>query len=255
MTRSFLIIIIAFSVLSGSCSGRKSKAGRRDIIPKKDLIEILTEINIANGLLTLPKLTYEYRKTDTIPVYNGIIAAHGYTRVQMDRTMKYYFQRRPKDMIRIYDIVLGRLSEMESRIDEEMPELRAAEMNIWTGRKSYSFPDPDGPDTTWFAIPVTGPGTYDVKYTLTIYPDDPVANPGPDIYFTPSDTPRDDQRDYLATLPYLKDGMPHTYEMKLVLKEPRGWIKGWFIGYHDRYDISEMHSRIEGIYIHRGLMK
>ena len=256
MTRSVLTIIIALSILSGSCSGRKSKAGRRDIIPQKDLIEILTDINITNGLLALPKYIYMYRNTDTIPVYNEIIEEHGYTRTDMDRTMKYYFLKRPKELIRIYDKVLGKLSEIESRIDEEMPDLRAAEMNLWRGRKSYSFPNPDGTDTTWFAIPVSGPGSWDVKYTLTIYPDDPVANPGPDIYFTPSDSAREEQKIYLTTLPYLKDGMPHTIEMKLDLREQkRGWIKGWFIGCQDQYDIAELHSRIEGIYITRGLMQ
>jgi hypothetical protein len=239
--------------LSGSCSGRKSKAGRKDIIPRKDLIEILTDINIANGLLGIPEINYKYRAADTLPVYNEIIAGHGYARAQMDKTMKYYFLRRPKKLISIYDKVLGKLSEMESRVDEEMPLLRAAEMNLWTGRKSYFFPDSAGQDTTRFMIPVSGQGIYDIRFTITVYPDDPVVNPGPDIYFISADTTAAESRIYLSSLPYLKDGLPHTCEMKLDLKQQkRGWIKGWFIGCQNS---PERHLRIQDIYITPGLIQ
>ena len=78
----------------------------------------------------------------------------------MDKTMKYYFIKNPKKLIKIYDKVLGILSEMESRVQKDIQKSKPVPDNLWPGHESYSFPDPSGADSAFFDISLTKPGSY-----------------------------------------------------------------------------------------------
>ena len=112
---SFLILII-LSISLGSCSGRKNKLDKKNLIPEKELISILTDIHLADGLLALPRINSWASSLDSITSYYQVIEKHGYTKEIMDKTMKYYFLKEPKKLNKIYDQVLGRLSAMESLV-------------------------------------------------------------------------------------------------------------------------------------------
>jgi hypothetical protein len=56
MTRLTCLKFFVVILLSVSCSGKKSDQDKQKIIPEKDLISLLTDIHLANGLLTLPKI-------------------------------------------------------------------------------------------------------------------------------------------------------------------------------------------------------
>ena len=73
MNRYIILILIAFSVAAGSCTGRKNKAEHKNIIPEKDLILILTEVHMADGLLSLPEIRYKFTQGDTLKSYIDII--------------------------------------------------------------------------------------------------------------------------------------------------------------------------------------
>ena len=103
-----------------SCSGRRSKAEHKDIIPVDDLTSILTDSYLADGLLAIPEIRYKFNDGDTLQSYIDIVEDHGYTKDDMDRTMRYYFIRKPKKLVKIYDKVLGDLSEMESIADRDL---------------------------------------------------------------------------------------------------------------------------------------
>src|SRR5674536_806 len=120
MTRFTFLILIIISIMMGSCSGRKNKLDKKNLIPEKDLVSILTDIYITDGLLTVPNIILRASSLDSITTYYQVIESHGYTKEAMDRTMKYYFIENPKRLNKIYDKVLGILSEMESRVDKEV---------------------------------------------------------------------------------------------------------------------------------------
>ena len=109
--------MIAVYVIAASCTGRRGEAEHKGLIPEKDLILILTDVYIADGLLSLPEINYKYSVGDTLSSYIDIIENNGYTKPEMDRTMRFYFVKNPKKLIKIYDKVLGRLSEMESLVE------------------------------------------------------------------------------------------------------------------------------------------
>jgi hypothetical protein len=248
MTRYILPLLVAISIAAGSCSGRKNKAEHKDIIPEKDLIQILTEVHLADGLLSVPGISYVYSRGDSLSSYIDIIENHGYTKSQMDRTMRFYFVRKPKKLIRIYDKVLGGLSEMESRIDKELPGIRTGEMNIWPGKSFYSFPDPADENSEWIDFPVNKYVRYHLKFTITIYPDDQSVNPHLGLFLAHSDTAGNEKRVIFSTLPYIKDGQPHTYKVSLRsdLDAPIR-LKGWFMNQETVAPWREQHFRVENI--------
>ena len=251
MIRYFILTLTIISIISGSCSSRKSKAEHKNIIPEKKLISILTDFHIADGLLALPKIRYMYSESDTLGPYIDIIEKYGFTKDQMDRTMRYYFIKQPKKLVEIYDKVLGRLSVLESRVQKEIPDMRPVQINLWKGESSYTFPDPSGNKSAWFNIPVYYTGTYTFEFTITIYPDDQIINPQVGAFFCSPDSTFTGKRDYFSTLSFLKDGKRHQYSLTKVLKGPFPVnLMGWFIDIENQASYLAKHFRVEKIALH-----
>jgi hypothetical protein len=252
MTRYILPVLVAFLIMAGSCTSRKNKAEHKDIIPEKDLISILTDVYLADGLLSIPNISYKFSQGDTLSSYIDIIEDYGYTKPQMDRTIRYYFIKKPKKLIKIYDKVLGGLSETESKIDKEYSKMLSEGQNFWPGKSFYSCPDPAGSDSAWLDFPVSYAQFYRLKFTFTIYPDDQSENPHLDLYFSHSDTAGNETRSNISTLPYIKDGRPHTYNILLTQKlPPPVRLKGWFINREEMSPCREKHFRVENIILSR----
>jgi len=249
-------LLFAAVVIAGSCTGRRSKAEHRNIIPEKDLILILTDAYLADGLLALPEINYRYSVGDTLESYIEIIEGYGYTKPEMDKTMRYYFIKKPKELIKIYDKVLGNLSEMESLVDKELPGAGIREMNIWPGKTSYSYPDPAGEDPEGFDFPIASKTRLNLKFTITIFPDDQSVDPRPGLYLSHTDSVGNQERLSFSKVPFLKDGKPHTYNFSIVLNLPDPVrLKGWFIDREGTTPDREMHFRVENIILLRNLMQ
>ena len=256
MIRYTILIVTLFSILTGACSGRKNKTENKDIVPEKDLIFILTDVHIADGLLSLPKIRYLYSESDTLSTYINIIEKYGYSKELMDRTMRFYFIKRPKKLIKIYDKVLGRLSEMESGIEKEIPDAIPKEINLWPGKTFYSHPGFSGTDSAWFEVPIKYPGIYTFRFTLTIYPDDQSVNPRIGAFFCHPDSTKTGKRDYFSTLAFFKDGRRHTYSIiKVITVSTPVSLNGWFIDYENQPADFEKHARIEKISLFSSLIE
>ena len=231
-----------------SCSGRKNKAEHKDIIPEKDLVSILSEVHITDGLLSLQKIRNVNADLDSLSTYIKIIEKHGYTKELMDRTMRFYFIKRPKELIKIYDKVLGKLSAMESRLLQFNPTLGDAGGNLWQGKSFYFSPDASGKDTAWIELPITYSRFYTLKFTITISPDDQTIDPHLSIYFETTDASKRKTRTYFPKIFYLKDGQPHTYTTTLFMKElPPVTIKGWFVDKENQSPYFDQNFIVENI--------
>jgi len=248
LIRYILPAVAVIAITAVSCSGRKNKAEHKGIIPEKDLISILTDAYLADGLLTLPSVRYMYARGDSLSSYIDIIENYGYTKSQMDRTMRFYFVRNPKKLIKIYDKVLGGLSEMESMVDKELPGVRTEEMDIWPGKSFYSFPGPDDETSEFIDFKVDKYGRYHLKFTITIYPDDQSVDPQIGLFLIHSDSTGNEDIVSFPTLPYIKDGQPHTYKTSLIpeINSPVR-LKGWFINNEGNAPWLEQHYMVENI--------
>lgn len=196
-----------------SCSSRRAKAGHKDLIPEKDLIGILTDSYIADGLLSIPGIFEDFSEGDTLTTYTDIIEGHGYTRQQMDRTMRYYFIRKPKELVKIYDQVLGALSKLESIVDKDFPAARIKDLNFWPGEEIYSFPSPAGNELHELDLILPEREAYNINFTLTLYPDDQTIDPRPTLYLSHTDSTGVEQKILFPSFPYIRDGQPHNYNL------------------------------------------
>jgi hypothetical protein len=213
MVRLIYISLIALTLIISSCESRRSKLDRRHLIPEKELVPILTDIYLTDGLVGTPRVVIKYTLPDSISTYSKVIEKHGYTREDMDKTMKYYFIKNQKRLIIIYDKVLAKLSILESRLQKELARTRARAGNLWPGLETYSFPDPSGTDSAVFDITLKQPGFYTLTADVTLFPDDQSLNPRLDAFTCNPDSIETGKRVYSEPVNYIKDGHEHKYIM------------------------------------------
>lgn len=248
MKRFTLFVLIIFIIIAISCSSRKNKLDRRNLIPEKELTSLITDIYITDGLLTLPKIVNRYSHLDSLSYYNEVIQKHGYTKEIMDKTIKYYFVKKPKELIKIYDQVLAVLTEMESRNEKEVILMENKVINMWEGNAVYSFPDPSGTEDTGFDITLPGTGTYNLSFTVTLYPDDQAVNPRVTAYTCHPDSIETGRRHYIKTINYIKDGQPHTYTLIIKALDKSDFrLRGLLYDFENYQDDWGKHLRIEKI--------
>jgi hypothetical protein len=248
MIRVTLLLAILFSLLCGSCSSRKNKLDHGDLIPEKELVSILTDVYIADGLLIIPKIHHLFFSLDSLSTYFYIIEKHGYSKETMDKTLKYYFIKKPKKLIEIYDQVLGILSEMESIVEREAALAEGRKENLWTGKEFYSFPTPAGTDSSQFDIKFKKPGLYTLSFSAALFPDDQSVNPRITVYLCHPDSIETGKRQYIETINYIKDGQPHIYTLTLNVPKNRTLhFRGCFYDFDNHPDEWEKHVRIVNI--------
>jgi hypothetical protein len=219
MCRNLLLIITVISMFAISCSTRKNKVDRNGLIPEKEIVSLLTDLYIADGLLMLPGVRNEYSELDSNTVYIQIIEKHGYTKARMDQTMKYYFIKNPQKLIKMYDQVLGALSEMESRAQNEAALMIESVTNLWPGKKKSYYPGYDDNDSSFFSLALARPGKYTVSLTATLFPDDQSVNQGLTLWTSNPDSLETGRKQYIRSIDYIKDGMPHRYQTDVVVPE------------------------------------
>jgi hypothetical protein len=248
MTRFTFLIIIFLLLSAGACTSRNKKLNGRNIIPKKELTSIITEVYITDGLMTIPKVRYFYAPADSLSSYKSVIEKHGYTKEAMDNTIEYYYIKKPKVLIEIYDQVLATLSEMETRYEKEIGIMQSHSINLWTGETTYSLPDPAGNDSAAFDIAAKYQGVYNLSFTATIFPEDESSNPGFKAYICNSDSLATGKKRFLKPVKYLKDGQPHNYNIQINCSDkPRHNLRGMFYDIENNPDYSGSHLIIENI--------
>lgn len=246
--RRLVLALICISLFAISCSTRKNKVDSSDLIPKKDLVPLLTDVYMADGLLILPGIRDEYSELDSVTAYRQIIERYGYTKEKMDRTIKYYFIKKPKELIEMYDQALGALSELESQAQKDA--LREADMikNQWIGKETDYFPGNRDSDTSSFAIRLTRTGRYTFSFTATVFPTDQSFKPRLNLYTCDPDSLETGVKKYISTFEYIKDGRPHSYSTDIIVPEKAKIIlKGSLYNYSNFPGDWEKNAEFENI--------
>jgi len=255
MRKTLLYIILSLIILAvlwSSCSSRRTKAEHKDIIPENDLIDILTDSYIADGLLSLPGIFEAFSEGDTLTSYTDIIEWHGYKKEQMDRTMRFYFIRKPKKLVNIYDKVLGELSKLESVVDIDFPAARIRGLNFWPGEEIYAFPSPYEEDVHELDLLLPQHEAYNINFTMTLYPDDQTVDPRPSLYLSHTDSTGTEQKIYFPSFPYIRDGQPHNYNLFRMNEIPSPVrLRGSFINNSPTPPGRFRHYRVENILMTR----
>lgn len=203
---NIFIVILAVFIASVSCFKRKTEVERNNLIEQDQMIDILTDLYITDGLLILPLVHHWYEPKDSIAAYRDVIESHGETKEDFDRTIKFYFVKKPKQLMKMYEQVLARLSEMESRYDQETARFQAQVGKMWKGKETLTQTD-----TTVFNIKNDFWNIYYLSFTATVLPEDQSVNPRPVIFTVHPDSALSGTRHYVNTINYIKDGLPHRY--------------------------------------------
>lgn len=248
MIRFITISLLILSLISGSCSSRKNRVEHSNLIPEKELVDLLTELYLTDGLISIPKTTQLYSFSDTMKAHLDVFKTHGYTKEKMDMTLKYYYVKKPKVLIKIYDQVLGILSEMQSRYEAEVAQIQSRISNIWDGESSYLLPEIPASDSANFVIKASSQGVYNLTYTVTLSPVDQSFNTRPLVFMCHPDSINTGKRHYIETTKYMKDGLPHIYNLNIkVMEKSNFYIRGWFYDSENCPDKSDGVLRIEKI--------
>lgn len=227
MTRNSIYLLILFSLAAFSCSGRKDNPDRSKLIPEDKLGLILTDIYLTDGLLMTPDIRNWASSLDSLSLYYQAIENNGYTKEAFEYTIHFYFDKKPRQLIKIYDQVLGKLSEMESIVTKEALLEEELKNNLWKHNTSYLLPDPSGNDSTEFDTYIEIPGLYTFSFSVILFPDDQSLNPTVRAYTCDADSIDTGKKYYIESINYIKDGKPHRYSLGFkVPMSKRIFLKG-----------------------------
>lgn len=236
------LLLIVVVVISCSKGGNRSK--NQKLIPSSELVSLLTDMYIADGLLAFPPVRSHFFEKDSILNYIDILEKRGISKERMDRTMHYYFTKNPKKLEKIYDQVLARLSEMQSELESALPKEDIAAKNLWPLKERYLLPEEGLQSTGQFTVEIPDTGLYEFTFSAVVYQDDQGVNPRTTIYFWKEDGSEDGIAEYWDNIPLLRDGTRHNYIVSKRLTDTTyKHIKGMLYNHDPRPARWEKHAR------------
>ncbi len=249
VAKILLTILIVFSF---SCIHNKSKIKKRDLIPQKELVPLLTDIYIADGLLQYPLIRNKFLQKDTISSYIDVIKKHGYTKEQLDNTLHYYFLGDPKKLQKIYDLVLENLSELQSR--NEADKKAPGNNNLWNDKTTISIPEDGSTNSIYFNLPVTDTGTYSISLSATLYTDDQSLYPRITVFFYKTDSTGTQIKKMWNKTDLLRDGLLHNYSIIGRNTDPQfKHISGFLFDCDPRKERFIRHAKLTDIKLVKGV--
>src|SRR6056297_1017281 len=91
------------------------------VIPPDEMVSVLVDIHLADGMLTSYEVNPEQQINDSVNIYNILLYNYGYSRKDFDTSL-YYYGKNIALYDKIYHEVLNKLHEMETQLREENPE-------------------------------------------------------------------------------------------------------------------------------------
>ena len=236
-----------------SCRHDDEKFRRSEIIPEQDIVPILTDLYITDGLLTIPDVRWVFSGKDSTTNYMDVLQQHGYTKEKMDRTIHYYLVNNPKKLEKMYDQVIARLSEMESRFKTETVTPSIEIVNLWPRETSISIPEAGLYNMIDFDIQTRDTGMYDLHFDAIVYKDDQSLNLRSTVYFWKADTSETGIRDNWNSIELIHDGIMHSYTISKSLKDNSFTrIKGFLAEHDPQPGRWQKHVRITNIFLSKG---
>jgi hypothetical protein len=116
MKKAVVILLVIFLF---SCNNENKLPDY--VITHDDMVNIIIDIHLTDGLLTNNKVRRKLAKKDSSNYYEAIFNNYGYTRAEFD-TSVYFYSKNINEYDKIYEEVLNRLNEMETKLKQESSE-------------------------------------------------------------------------------------------------------------------------------------
>jgi hypothetical protein len=192
-----------------------------------------------------------FNEKDSISNYIDVIEKHGYTKEQMDATMKYYFVNDPKKLQKIYDQVVAKLTEMQSGLEAKSPLKKV--FNLWNQKTSFNLPADGVHNPLFFSIPVKDTGMYTLSFTCVLFTDDKSLYPRTTIYFWHTDDTEQGVRNPWDKIDLIRDGLSHDYSISRRLADTTfTHISGWLFDCDQQSIRWEKHAGFSNIILFKG---
>lgn len=233
-------------IITQSCINPRDKVEHGKLIPEETFVSILTDIYIANGLLSLPEIRYQFSGRDSVLNYIDIVESYGFSYESMKSTMNYYFVSKPKKLIRIYDGIIAKMNEMQSAIQNEVTRIEQEASRKAVNYNIYTLPDPERVEEPVVNTILHPPGTYNLSISVTVYPDDNANNLHLVAWIIDADSLETGKKRWLPVVKYFKDGHPHQLNYSGRIETDRPLVMKTLL-YNYENDITELdkHARIE----------
>jgi hypothetical protein len=251
-----LTIIIPAILISVTLLVSCNRSNNNKLIPSKDLVDVLSELYIADGLLLIPAVHSRFSLKDSTTNYMDIIKKHGFTPERMDKTMRYYFDENPEKLENIYDQVLNKLSQTQVLLEKESAAAIHKAENLWKGPDVVEVPGSGEKNSVWFNIQAKDTGNYVLEFTSTIYRNDRSLNPKVTVFFWHTDSSITGNRIAWSEIILPKDGKSHNYSLSKRNQDTTfTHFGGWLLNSDPKEGKWKKHAKIENITIRKSPLK
>ncbi|MFN8240042.1 MAG: DUF4296 domain-containing protein [Bacteroidales bacterium] len=242
------VILLMLTLLVGTSCNKEGKNENRKLIPQKELVSLLTDLYLTDGLLAFPTVRAQFSKRDSIANYVDVVEKYGFTKERVDYTMNYYFVNDPKKLEKIYDQVLAKLSDMQSKLEMISSSEARATDNLWNLNTVFSLPEEGVQNVGRFNIPISDTGRYTLSFDAILYNDDKSLDPHTTIYFWRANETEEGLMDYWPEIPLVRDGTRHNYILTGKLADTTmTHIRGLLFNHNPQPGRWEKHARFSNI--------
>jgi len=247
-----LTLTLLLTVVPSCNKTTKSGIPKSEVIPEDEMVEILGDLYLTDGLLNYPPIRTDFSKKDSVENYVDVIRKHGYTKEKVDKSIEYYFIDKPKKYSSIYDRVIEKLSGMEADVIRQLSQEANLNRNLWNGERSYSLPDVGVSNPVEFSVETAGLGEYVLKARITLYKDDQSIDPHIAVWFWYDDGTEEGMKIPWDKYELAKTGKPVTVTLRKALTDPKvTHIRGRLLNHDEQPGHWEKHAMVTNITINR----
>ncbi|HEY4786625.1 MAG TPA: DUF4296 domain-containing protein [Bacteroidales bacterium] len=227
--KNFVLLLAAVAGL-WSC---KPDPQSKYLIPRKQFIEVLTDIYLVDGYYMINYNAFTRHK-DTTNFYNDILKRHGYTKANFDSTLKYYSQR-TKKFDAVYDEVITNLNKLQQEV-YQLQLYSDTSRNLFKKKEVWHLPKDGEREMIPFKIAIKDTGLYTIVVQLRLYSDDQAEDPHLTAYFWYDDGTKNGHIEYFPFIKYKPtDRLVVLSTKKRNRNKKVTHIKGWILN-HDNID-------------------
>jgi len=207
-----------------------SACTNKDIIPKKDMVEILKKMYLTDGVINVVNNGKLFAK-DTISYYEPILKQYGYSKEQFDSSLKYYAQK-AEALDKIMDQVIIELTQIDDQVDLQhniQDSAIADSLNLWPLKTTWNMAvDHTQNPSLGFELPLKGQGEYLLSFDTQFFPDDSSKDCRLYVFFYLDDKTSIGVRTSPIFANYTKDGEIHHRRYVFKLENTLAThLKGW----------------------------
>ena len=245
----FITILTLLLLFLYSCTQPEQKFQKSELIAAKDLVPVLYDLHLADGLLSLSEVRNDYNDMDSLGQYSSILESYGYSLKQLNNTMEYY-SNDPETLNEIYETVITQLAELESEILSSDQEKEISASNLWEGKTTWNLPGDGEQNKLEFEVPVKNPGIYKIIADIKIYRDDESVEPAITAYFWFDDQTETGNRIYFPKKRITKSAKVRTYRITQKALNPNiTHLKGYLLDHLPKSGDWEKHITVTNLRI------